>query len=649
MKSKDIRDLFLDFFKKKNHKILPSSPLILRDDPSVLFTTAGMQPLKPYFSGFLDPKKDFGTTNLVSVQKCLRTSDIDDVGDESHLTFFEMLGNFSIGGYGKEVAIRLAYEFLTEKLKLPKKNLLITVFSGDKNIPEDREAYKIWQKVDPDLRVEKRNKIENFWGPTGLFGPCGPSSEIHWIDNNQEFELWNLVFTQFYLDEQGKLSNIGNVNIDTGMGFERLLKVVQNKPTVYETDLFYPVMREIENSSAPFGPRGARIVADHLKSAIFLISEGVSPSNVERGYVLRRIIRRAIRYANQLGLKEIFSNKLIKVIIEVYGESYPELSKQEGLIYKEFAKEAGRFREVVQEGLKKAQAIFAKKTPVSPKHYAKIMQASDKREIFRYFFRGDEKKLTKFGIQISKEEVERATISGKEAFDLYQSFGFPPDMIIELAQERRLLVDLEVLEEEIEKHKNLSRQLSQAKFRGGLADESKATIHGHTATHLLHQALRDVLGNHVYQTGSNITQARLRFDFGHGEKLNSDQIKKIEDIVNQKIKENLKVTKELMSQKEADRLGAIGLFKERYGDKVKIYRIGNYSIEYCGGPHVESTGELGSFKIVKEESAGAGVRRIYGTLEAGSFKRINGERVESKKNLQLGRKLTRKGPSRKES
>lgn len=648
MNSSEIRKLFLDFFKEKKHKILPSSPLVLKDDPSVLFTTAGMQPLKPYFSGFLDPQKDFGTTDLASIQKCLRTSDIDDVGDSSHLTFFEMLGNFSIGGYGKEEAIKSAYEFLIEKLKLEKSNLLITVFAGDKDIPEDGEAYKIWQKVDSRLRTEKRDKKENFWGPTGIFGPCGPSSEILFVENGLEIELWNLVFTQFYLDEKGKLSNLGKVNIDTGMGLERLAKVVQKKPTIYETDLFYPTIGEIENSSASFSMRGARIIADHLKSAVFLIAEGVLPSNVERGYVLRRLIRRAIRYANQLDLKEIFSYELVKAIVDVYGESYPELKGKARLIYQELNQEVERFRRVVQEGLKMAQVTLAKKTPISPRNYTKIMQAPGKKDIFRYFYRGDKKELAKFGVHLSKKEVEKATIAGKEAFDLYQSFGFPPDMIIELAQEKRLLVDLEALEDEIAKHRELSKKLSQGKFRGGLVDESPLTIRGHTATHLLHQALRDVLGNHVHQTGSNITQERLRFDFAYGEKLTSNQIKKVEEIVNQKIKENLKVTKALMTQEEADRLGAIGLFKEKYGNKVKIYKIGNYSIEYCGGPHAKSTSGLRSFKIVKEESAGAGVRRIYAKLDTDSFKKTNGSRKESTKNLSLGRKLAAKRPSGEE-
>lgn len=611
MTSKELRRFFLDFFRDKGHKILPSTALVSRDDPSVLFTTAGMQPLKPYYSGVSDPKKSFGATQLAAIQKCLRTSDIEEVGDESHLTFFEMLGNFSIGGYGKEEAISLAYEFLIERLGLVKENLLVTVFAGDETTEEDKDAYNIWQRIDPSLKIEKRGRSENFWGPTGLFGPCGPSSEIHWISGRVEFEIWNLVFTQFYLDEKGHFSDSGKVNIDTGMGLERLLKVVQDKESVYETDLFYPLIREIENTATSFNVRSARIIADHLKAATFLLVEGVVPSNVERGYVLRRLIRRTIRYENQIGLDQVFNQNLIKKIVEIYEDTYPELSKQFEFIKEHLSLEQEKFRKAVQEGLKKSERIFNKKTPISPEKYAKIMQLEDKKEVFRYFYRGQPTKLEKLGIDISDKELGDATISGKEAFDLYQTFGFPQEMIIELAQEKRLLVDLEAFDLETTKHQELSRKLSTGKFRGGLADKSKHTIQGHTATHLLHQALRDVLGNQVHQTGSNITEERLRFDFSHSEKLIQGQIEKAERIVNQKIKENLKVTKELMSQEEADKLGAIGLFKEKYSDKVNIYRIGSYSIEYCKGPHVQSTGELGSFKIVKEESAGSGIRRIY--------------------------------------
>ena len=402
------------------------------------------------------------------------------------------------------------------------------------------------------------------------------------------------------------------------MGVERTSAILQGKTNVYDTDLFAPIMEVIRQLAKDWDGTGGRIIADHLRAAAFLINDGVEPSNVERGYILRRLIRRSIRYGKQLGIEGGFTPKIAEVVVDNYKGDYPELESSKEKIKSELKNEEEKFEKVLDEGLKKSQKVFSKKVPVAEEKYKKVMQTLEKKEIFRQVYRSKEepdKVLKQFGLPITYEEIEKATISGKEAFDLYQSYGFPTEMIVELAQAKNLLVDIESLKKEIEKHQEVSRAGAAGRFKGGLADHSEITVRGHTATHLLHQALRDVLGSHVHQTGSNITPERIRFDFSHSEKLTDEQIKKVEEIVNQKIKEDLPVKKELMSQEEADKIGAIGLFREKYGDKVSIYRINDYSIEYCGGPHVEHTSKVGKFKIIKEEALGSGQRRIRAILE----------------------------------
>ncbi len=589
MNSRDIREKFLKFFEKRGHKIVPSSSLI-PEDPSVLFTTAGMQQFKPYYLGEPSP---YGK-NVASCQKCFRTSDIDEVGDERHLTFFEMLGNFSFGGYFKKEAIELAFEFLISELKLPLERIWITVFKGEKDIPEDKESAKIWQ----NLGIKKEKifgfpKSENFWGPTGTQGPCGPTTEIHYqvrenpcqkgkdcIPNcecSRFLEIWNLVFNEYFQDERKNLTPLKQKGVDTGMGLERLAQVCQRTKTVFETDLFLPIIQEIERISSisyNLKPKPFRIIADHAKASAFLISEGVLPSNVERGYVLRRILRRAIRYGRILNLPKGFLPQIMKKAIEIYQDIYPQVKEKEEEILVVVKNEQERFEKTLERGLKEFE-----------KQVGKI------------------------------KEKNLKEIPGKVAFDLYQSFGFPLELTKEMAKEKGLLVDEKGFFEEFKKHQEISRAGAEKKFGGIGKAPSYEAIKLHTATHLLHAALRKILGPHVKQMGSDITPERLRFDFSHPQKLTEEEIKKIEDLVNEKIKENLEVKKEEMTYEEAIKSGALSFFKEKYPQRVTVYTIGDFSKEICAGPHVKRTGELGHFKIVKEESAGAGIRRIKAVLK----------------------------------
>lgn len=576
MRSEEIRKRFGDFFKGHGHVEVPSSSLIPENDASVLLTTAGMQQFKPHMQGHRDPVKDFGSKKLFSIQKSFRTSDIEEVGDQTHHTFFEMLGNFSIGDYFKEEAIRLAWEFVTQELKISQNKLFVTVFAGEKNIPEDKESEEIWKKLAPGINIKKFGRSDNFWGPTGESGPCGPCSEIHYKNGREGVELWNLVFMEYDCEKNGELKPLKLKNIDTGMGLERLTRVMQGKSSAYETDLFEEVMgaiREIRKFGVEKSKeestevlRSERIIADHIRAAVFLSCDGVISSNLSRGYILRRLIRRAILHGQLLAINGRFLRAIADTVIDKYCPLYPQLLDQKSTITTQIQEEEEKFDQTLKQGLKEFE------------------------------------KLSQDGIR------------AKEAFDLFQSWGFPVELTTELAQQRKVKINLNGLEERLKKHQETSRG-EQKTFKGGLAEVTQKTVKMHTATHLLHQALRQVLDEKVAQKGSNITNERLRFDFSYPKKLNTDQLEEVQNLVNEKIKEGLEVKKELMNFEEARKIGAIGLFEDKYGDKVSVYKIGEFSKEFCGGPHVENTSEIGNFKILKEEPVALGVRRIKATIE----------------------------------
>jgi len=566
MRPNEVRQKFLKFFESRGHKIVSSSSLVPDGDPSVLFTTAGMQQFKPYYLEKKSAMEDFKVLNTTSSQKCIRTSDIEEVGDISHLTFFEMLGNFSFGGYFKEEAIRYAYEFIVKELGLDID--YVTVFIGDDNVPFDAESYNIWKKFVPEEKIKKFGKEDNFWGPTGKEGPCGPTTEIY----VNGVEVWNLVFNEYFCKEDGTLEPLPQKGVDTGMGLERLSMMTGKTPTIFETDLFGNLIQEIEKvSGVSYFNSGYekvfRIIADHIRSSVFILADGVAPSNSERGYVLRRLIRRAVRHLKILNIESSFMLKMTKVIIGNYKDAYPDLAKKEDEIISELKAEEERFEKTLKEGLKQFE---------------------------------------KFSIH---------GISGHDAFILFSTYGFPFEETLEVAREKGIKVDEAGFKEEFKRHQEVSRAGMEKKFKGGLSGTSPEETRLHTATHLLHQALRDVLGEHVAQKGSNITPERLRFDFSHAEKMTPEELKKVEDLVNRKISEKLVVIVEEMTPEEAREKGAIGIFGDKYGNKVKVYSVENFSKEICGGPHVSNTSELGHFKIKKEEATSAGVRRIKAVLE----------------------------------
>jgi len=569
----------LKFMESKGHTIIPSASLIPPEtDPTALFTTAGMHPLVPYLMGEKHP----GGNKVANSQKCVRTIDIDEVGDESHLTFFEMLGNWSFGspdapdgvgaGYFKKEAIEWSFEFLTNKewLGISSERLSVTVFEGDPSInsgqvPRDDESAKIWQSLGiPKERIFYKGREDNWWGPAGATGPCGPDTEI-FINGT---EIWNDVFMEYNKTIDGRFETLKQKNVDTGMGLERIAMVMQNVSTVYETDLFEPIIAKIKKLavvSSQSSVVSTRIIADHIKASVFIITDGVEPSNVGRGYVLRRLIRRAVRHGKILGIENNFISEIAKAVVEIYKDIYTEVVRNKDMIFEILNKEENNFRKSLERGLKDLK-IFNR-------------------------------------------------VDAKKAFYIYETFGFPLEMIQEELAKRALFADEDEFKEEMKKHQELSRTASAGMFKGGLADASEQTTKYHTATHLLHQALRDVLGNHVIQKGSNITAERLRFDFSHSQKVTPEQIKQVEDIVNEKIQENLPVICEEMSLEEAQKSGALGAFEQKYGDKVKVYSVRAFSAEICGGPHAERTGELGKFKILKEEASAAGIRRIKAVLE----------------------------------
>lgn len=582
MTHEEIRKLFVDFFVAKGHRLVPSSSLVPEDDPSVLLATAGVQQFKPYMLNQKDVLKDFGTRRLCSIQKSFRTSDIDEVGDEHHLTFFEMLGNFSIGDYFKRESIEWAWEFLTKSCGLDPKNMYVTVFAGEGDIPEDKESVEIWKEVaGQNIRIEKFGREDNFWGPTGSSGPCGPCSEIIYVfENGVETELWNLVFTELFQDEKGNCLPLEPKNIDTGMGLERLAWVLQKTPTVFETDLFKPLV-DIAEDLAEVGPpeagrekidpKSLHIIADHARAATFLVGDGVTPENSGRGYVLRRIIRRAVRHGQLLDINGIFLGQLVEKILEIYGEQYPNLLEKQNEISETIEAEERKFGQTLKRGLRELEKMVS-----------------------------------------MCQRVNVSMVSGEDAFKLYDTYGFPLDLTIEIAKEKGFTVDTEGFEKEMEKQKERARQ---AKKFAEYKPEEIAPLH--TATHLLNQALREVLGPDVHQAGQDLSPERLRFDFTYDRKLTEEEIKKVENTVNEWIRKDCPVRCVETTYEEAIKQGAEALFTEKYreAEKVTLYRIEEFSKELCAGPHVKSTGELGSFKIRKQESVGRGVRRIYAKLE----------------------------------
>ena len=541
MKSEKIRNLFLKFFEDKGHKIVPSSSLIPESDSSVLFTTAGMQQFKLYYIGKRKAESDFGSLNTASVQRCVRTSDIEEVGDERHLTFFEMLGNFSFGGYWKKEAIKYAYEFITSPDWMNLKIDYVSVFGGEEALPSDNESEEVWKKVKGEnkenFEIKKFGRADNFWGPTGEEGPCGPTTEIY----VNGIEIWNIVFNEYYQSKDKFLKLLEIKGIDTGAGLERLAMVLQGVDNIYETDIFLPLM--VEAKKITDDPCSQRIIADHLRASVALITDGILPSNTDRGYILRRLIRRAAMKTNCRMMDFTGWSESVKNVIR---------------------EEMERFKKTIDRGMK---------------------------------------------------EFEK----GADPFVLFTSYGFPIELTAELAKEKGANIDIEKFKMEMKKHQELSRVGAEQKFKGGLADESEQVIKYHTATHLLHQALHQVLGARVSQKGSNITAERLRFDFVHPAKMTDEEKKKVEEIVNQKIAEDLPVNKIILPKEEALKTGAYHSFNEKYGDEISIYFIGEnladaFSKEFCGGPHIARTGALGKFKIIKEEAVAAGIRRIKAVL-----------------------------------
>jgi len=557
MISREIREKFLKFFEDRGHKIVPSSSLLPKDDPSVLLTTAGMQQFKPYYTGEKDPVKDFGARRAASIQKSFRTSDIDSVGDESHLTFFEMLGNFSFGDYFKEDAIKWAWEFIIQELKISPERCYVSVFSGDNEVPEDIESIEIWKSLGlPDNKIKKCGREDNFWGPTGNEGPCGPTSEIY-VDS---IEVWNLVFNQYYMHADKTLELLKQNGIDTGMGLERLAMAIQNTPTVFETDLFADIIPE--GLPAIMDERIKRIMLDHGRAVVFLISDGVRPSNKEQGYILRRLMRRMMaHFYKEINFLDI--ENLLKGIAHKYKHFYDNLD--ETTVLQVFREENEKFRQAMRNGIR----------------------------------------------ELKKIDI----LDAVRAFNLFESYGLTFDVIKDFAGTKAANLNQTDFDAEFKKHQELSRTASAGMFKGGLADASEATIKYHTAAHLMLAALRQVLGGQISQKGSNITPERLRFDFSYNQKMTTEEIKQVEDLVNDKIKEDLPVKMEEMTLEEAKAAGATGAFESKYGERVKVYSINNFSKEICGGPHVKHTGEIGKFKIIKEESSSAGIRRIRATIE----------------------------------
>jgi len=611
-----IRQKYLDFFKSKGHQIIPSASLVPENDPTLLFVNSGMFPLVPFLLGEKHPLGN----RLVDSQKCIRTEDIDEVGDNRHLTFFEMMGNWSLGDYFKKEQLPWIFEFLIKELELDPNKLYVSVYRGNEklNIPKDSEAVQIWQDIfksvgieakDVDMAEEKglqNGKIfyypdkENWWSRAGvpenmpIGEPGGPDSEMYYdqgaelkfhensqwkdapchpaCDCGRFIEIGNSVFMQYKKTDQG-FEPLEKKNIDFGGGLERITMVTQGVTSAYETDLFTPIISKIadlSNLEYQKNIKAFRIIADHLKAATMILSENaqITPSNTDQGYIIRRLIRRAVRYGKQLGIKENFCTQIAEEVITIYQDHFPEIKKNQEFVKKQLLQEEKKFAKTLEKG---------------EKEFIKMTQDNQ--------------------------------LSGQEAFILFSTYGFPLELTQELAQEKNIKIDLDQFNQEMQKHQELSRQGAEHKFKGGLADQEEQTKKLHTATHLLLQALRQTLGDHVQQKGSNITAERLRFDFNHNQKLTPEQLKQVENIVNQQIQSELPISCQEMTVDEAKAQGAIGVFEDKYGDKVKVYKMGDYSKEICGGPHADNTAELGKFKIKKEESSSAGIRRIKAILE----------------------------------
>lgn len=585
MDSKRIREKYLEFFKKKGHSMISPASLIPENDPSTLFTSSGMQPLVPYLLGQAHPEGK----RLADSQPSLRVEDIEEVGDNRHTTFFEMLGNWSLGDYFKKEQLPWIWEFLTKELKLPKEKIYVSVFEGNEQVPRDTESEEIWKSlgVSPD-HILAYGARKNWWSrsgspdkmPAGEIG--GPDSEIFYeftdVEHDLKFgekchpncdcgrflEIGNSVFIQYQKQADGSLKELPNRNVDFGGGLERLAAAALDSPDVFKTDLFEPIIKAIEKISGrkyEDNKKEFRIIADHMKAATFVIGDknGVEPSNLKQGYIARRLIRRAVRYAKAIGLQGDFYVSAVKEVIGIYKDVYPGLEGKEKDIISVIGNEIEKFERALEQGLK---------------------------------------------------EFEKGT----DPFVLYTTYGFPIELTEELAKEKGIAIDRNRFDEELRKHQELSRTASAGMFKGGLADQSEKTAEYHTATHLMLAALRRVLGENVFQKGSNINAERLRFDFSHSEKMTPEQLKKVEDMVNEKIKENIPVVCEEMSLEEAKKSGAMGIFESKYGEKVKVYTIGDFSKEICGGPHAKNTGDLGRFEIAKEESSSSGVRRIKAIL-----------------------------------
>ena len=586
MNSRELRDKFLDFFRQKNHAIISSASLLPEHDPTVLFTTAGMHPLQPYLLGQPHP----AGTRLANVQKCIRTSDINDVGDATHLTFFEMLGSWSLGDYFKEEAITWSYEFLTapQWLHIDPAKLYITVFTGDEEVAQDEESAELWRQLGiPDERIYYLPREDNWWGPAGKTGPCGPCSEMFYDTGKapcspscapgcpcgKYFEIWNDVFMTYDKRADGSYVPLSQHNVDTGMGIERTVSILNGQSSVYEIDTIAPLMAELVNmaqiETVPTNEQmvALRIIVDHVRAVTFIMGEDhrISPSNVEHGYVVRRLIRRAIRQSAQVNIQRNFLPRIAELIIEMYHTTYPELDRNRTFILNSLAKEEQAFNKTLKTGLRKLHQLIA----------------------------------------------TNGAITGQDAFLLFTSFGFPVEMTVEIAAEQGLEINLDAFEKEFEHHRQLSRQSTTQKFTSGLADHSDQTTQLHTATHLLHQALRDVLGDHVQQQGSNITTDRIRFDINADRKMTSDELETVEHIVNSKIDSALPVTRETMTVDAARTINARGLFREKYDEHVSVYSIGEYSKEICAGPHVTNTSQIGKIRIQKQRKIGVATLRLY--------------------------------------
>ena len=582
----NLKDLYINFFVSKGHKQIPSAPIVPENDPSVLFNTAGMQPLIPYLMGEEHP---YGK-RLCDYQKCLRTTDLEEVGDKTHHTFFEMLGNWSLGDYFKKETINYSFEFLTKVLNIPIERLAITVFEGDKDIPRDEISAGTWRELGiSDKKIAYLGKDDNFW-IAGETGPCGGDTEIFYFrsddpipdvfdpEDDRWVEIWNNVFMEFYKDENGKVTKLPRKNVDTGMGYERVVAVLENKDDNYTTSVWKDIISKIEEISKltyEGNEKSMRIIADHIRTAVFISADpaGIKPSNTDQGYILRRLIRRAIRHAKKINIdiNSDWEQEIAMLVIKEYSKYYSEIKQNKDIVLDVLKNEKNKFNRTLEKGLREFEKITKK--------------------------------------------IEDGKLNKDLAFKLYDTYGFPIELTVELASELNIKVDVEGFKEKFKAHQELSRNNSLGKFKGGLSGNSEIEIRYHTATHLLNAALKIVVNENVHQKGSNITSQRMRFDFSCDHKLTAEEKQKVEDLVNQWIEEGLDVVKEEMSKSEAIKSGAECMFIEKYPDVVTVYTIGNVSKELCGGPHVKNTSELGKFKIKKEEASSAGVRRIKAILE----------------------------------